>query len=98
MDERYDRPVSRGDLLFTIEMALRKAERFWPRKRVPGDHDRLKPAARAVVEYLELCGMRCFAKTPPPGHSTPDPWGALRKRGEDRDAPPEVKGDPSRGS
>ena len=98
MDERYDRPVSRGDLLFTIEMALRKAERFWPRKRVPGDHDRLKPAARTVVEYLELCGMRCFAKTPPPRHSTPDPWGASQKRGEDGDAPPEVKEDPSRGS
>ena len=38
MDENYDRPVSRDDLLFTVEMALRKASRFWPKKRVPGDH------------------------------------------------------------
>ena len=79
MDENYDIPVERGDLLFTVEMALRKAEGLWPRKYVPGDHDRLKPVARAVVEYLERCGMRCFARSPPPLHSTPDPWGALRK-------------------
>ena len=46
MDKNYNRPVSRGDLLFTIEMALIKAEGFWPKKRVPGDHDRLKPVAR----------------------------------------------------
>ena len=96
MDENYNRPVSRGDLLFTIEFALWKAERFWPKKRVPGDHDRLKPVARQVIEHLELCGMRCFAKAPPPRHSTPDPWGALRK-GDDEEhpAPPGVKGDPS---
>ena len=95
MDEIYNRPVSRDDLLFTIEMALRKAERFWPKKYVPGDHDRLKPAARAMVEHLELCGIRCFAKPPTRPHGTPDPWGTSRERGEDRDAPPEVKGDPS---
>ena len=84
MDEKYDRPVSRGDLLFTVEMALRKAERFWPKKRVPGDHDRFRPVAQRVVEHLELCGMRCFGKAPPPGHGTPDPYGASRKRGKDR--------------
>ena len=95
MDDEHDRPVSRGDLLFTVEMALRKASRFWPKKRFPGDHDRLKPAARAVVEYLELCGMRCYRRPPAPHHSTPDPWGASRERGEDCDAPPEVKEDPS---
>ena len=95
MDENYDIPVSRGDLLFTIEMALRKAERSWPKKRVPGDHDRLKPVARAVVADLERCGMRVFQRPPAPAHSTPDPWGASRERDEDRDAPPEVKGDPS---
>ena len=75
MDENYDIPVERGDLLFTVEMALLKAEGLRPRKYVPGDHDRLKPVARAVVEQLERCGMRCFAKPPPPLHSTPDPWG-----------------------
>ena len=79
MDDKYNQPVSRGDLLFTIEFALLKAERFWPKKRLPGDHDRLKPVARKVIEHLELCGMRCFAKAPAPRHSTPDPWGASRK-------------------
>ena len=81
MDDEYDRPVSRGDLLFTVEMALRKASRLWPKKRVPGDHDRLKPVARAVVEYLELCGMRCYWGPPATGHSTPDPHGAPRRSG-----------------
>ena len=98
MKENYDIPVSRGDLLFTIEMALRKAEGFWPKKRVPGDHDRLRPVAEAVAADLERCGMRVFQRPPAPPHSTPDPWGASRERAEDRDAPPEVKGDPSRGS
>ena len=79
MDENYDRPVSRDDLLFTVEMALRKASRFWPKKRVPGDHDRLKPVAAAVVAHLELCGMRCFSRARRRGHSTPDPYGALRR-------------------
>ena len=79
MDESYDRPVSRDDLLFTVEMALRKASRFWPKKRAPGDHDRLKPVAAAVVAHLELCGMRCFSREPAPGHSTPDPHGGSRR-------------------
>ena len=75
MDENYNRPISRGDLLFTVEMALSKAERLWPKKRRPGDHDRLKPVARKVVEHLDLCGMRVFGKPVGRGHSTPDPWG-----------------------
>ena len=95
MNDEYDRPVSRGDLLFTVEMALLKAEGFWPRKRVPGDHDRLKPMARRIVEHLELCRMRCYHRPPALHHSTPDPWGASRKRGEDGDVAPEVKEDPS---
>ena len=77
MDENYDRPVSREDLLFTVDMALRKASRLWPKKRVPGDHDRLKPVAKAVIDHLELCGMRCFWRRPAPRHSTPDPWPKL---------------------
>ena len=90
MDDEYPCPVARGDLLFTIEMALRKAERFWPKKRVPGDHDRLKPAARKVVEHLELCGVRCYRRRPVPGHGTPDFRGAEgRVGGRDRpDAAP----------
>ena len=79
MNENYNRPISRGDLLFTLEMALRKAESYWPKKRVPGDHDRLAPVARKVVEHMEMCGMRVFGKPPSPGHSTFDPWRAPRK-------------------
>ena len=82
MDENYNRRISRGDLLFTIEMALRKAKRYWPKKRVPGDHDRLAPVARKVVEHMELCGMRVFGKPLGHGHSTPDSLGALRQRRE----------------
>ena len=81
MDDKYNRPVSRGDLLFTVEFALWKAERFWPKKRRPDYHDRLKPVARKVVEHLELCGIRCFAKPPAPRHSTPDPWATPGKSG-----------------
>ena len=39
MSEKFDRPVSREDLLFTIERALRKASKLWPKKLLPGDHD-----------------------------------------------------------
>ena len=74
MAENYNRPISRDDLLFTVEMALRRAERFWPKKRLPGDHDRLKPVAREVVEHMDLCGMRVFGKPRGARHSTPDPW------------------------
>ena len=87
MSEKYDRPVSREDLLFTVEMALRKASKLWPRKRVPGDHDRLQPVARAVIAHIELCGIRCFSRAPGRQHSTPDPWGGLPRdtpEGDDR--------------
>ena len=32
MDENYNIPVERDDLLFTVEMALFKAQRLWPKK------------------------------------------------------------------
>ena len=82
MNEIYNRPVSHGDLLLTVEMALHQAERSWPKKRVPGDHDRLSPVAREVVAHLERCGMRVFQRPPRPPHSIPDPWAALRQDGE----------------
>ena len=69
------------DLLFTVEMALCKASKARPKRHRPGDHDRLKPVAKAVVDHLEFCEMRCFGKTPGRGHSTPDPWGGPRKKG-----------------
>ena len=79
MERRHSCPVSREDLLFTVEMALRKAERWWPKKRGPGDHDRLRPVAERVVAHLELCGLRVFRRPRGPGHSTPDPWAGSRK-------------------
>ena len=82
MPNDHDLPVSRDDLLFTVHMALRKAERLWPRRRLPGDHDRLKPVAEAVVAHIELCGMRCFRRGPEQGRSTPDPWGLKPELGE----------------
>ncbi|MCY4408705.1 MAG: hypothetical protein OXC15_20240 [Rhodospirillaceae bacterium] len=80
MSEKFNRPISREDLLSTVEMALRKASRLWPRRHRPGDHVRLKPVAKAVVEHIELRGMRCFGRAPGRGHSTPDSWGGLRKK------------------
>ena len=65
------RPVPRHEFLFDVEQALRKAAGLWPRKRVPGDHDRLRPVAQRIVEQLELCGIRCFRKPPHLGHSIP---------------------------
>ena len=72
MSEREDRQVSRAEMLSTIEMALFKARRLWPRSRVPGDHDRLKPMARAVSDHIELCGMRWIGRTAGNGPSASD--------------------------
>ena len=72
-------PVPRDDLKFTVEMALKKARRIWPRKHGPGDHDRFRPVADAIVAHLELCGIRCYRQPPAPGHSTPDPWAGSRR-------------------
>ena len=59
MPDDHDIPISRGDLTFTAHMALRKAEHLWPKRRLPGDRDRLKFVADAVVAHIELCGIRC---------------------------------------
>ena len=84
MSEEYEAPVSRHDVLFNVEMALRKASRLWPRKHVPGDHDRFRPLACAIVEHLELCGLQFFRKAPSPPHRTPHPTAGSRKpAGED---------------
>ena len=72
-------PVPRDDLKFTVEMALKKARRFWPQRQRPGDYDRFKPLADAIVAHLELCGIRCFRRPPAPRHSTPDPRAGSRE-------------------
>ena len=73
MPDDHDIPVSRDDLLFTVEMALRKAEQLWPKRRRPGDRNRLKLAADAVVDHIELCGMSCVRRVPDrrPHHAGP---------------------------
>ena len=81
MPQDQDIPVAWGDLAFTVHMALRKAEHLWPRRRRPGDHDRLKPVAEAVVDHIELCGIRCVRRPPGHGRGTPDPWDALPEPG-----------------
>ena len=86
MTDDPDISVSRDDLTFTVHMALRKAERLWPKRRLPGDHDRLKSVAEAVVDHIELCGMRCVRPAPTPRGSTPDPWGLMPELGERDDS------------
>ena len=65
------RPVSRHEFLFDVERALGRARKLWPRRRVPGDYNPLRPVANAIIEHLELCGIRCFRKPPPVGHGIP---------------------------
>ena len=64
MSEKFNRPISRKDLRFTVEMVLRKVSKLWPKKHPPGDHDRLKPVGEAVVDHIKLWGMRFFGKSP----------------------------------
>ena len=76
MHSQDSRPAPRDEVLFDIEMALRKEEKLWPKRYRPGDHNRFRPLARGILEYLELCGLRFARRPPAPGHSTPDFQGA----------------------
>ena len=71
MERKHTIPVSREDLVFSVDMALRKAERFWPKKRGPGDHDRLRPIAEMIADHLDLCGIKFFKRPrgPRPQHA-----------------------------
>ena len=84
MPQDHDIPISRDDLTFTVHMALRKAEHLRPKRRRPGDHDRLTLVADAVVDHIELCGIRCFRRAPERGRTTPNPWGLMPEL-EERD-------------
>lgn len=78
--------VAREDLLFSVKMAIFKTRRHWPKRRGPGEHDdaRIDLIATAVVEHLELCGIRCVKKGPASPYGTlaprPAPAGAGRRR------------------
>ena len=84
MHSQDSRPAPRDEVLFDIEMALRKEEKLWPKRYRPGDHNRFRPLARGILEYLELCGLRFARRPPAPGHSTPDFLGRGRNREEKR--------------
>ena len=73
MHREDSRPAPRDEVLFDIEMALRKGEKLWPKRHRPGDHNRFGLLATAVLEHLELCGLRFFRKPPRPLHSTHGP-------------------------
>ncbi len=98
MSENQDRPVTRESLLFDVEMALGKAEKFWPKGHRAGRHDRLRPAAMAVVDHLCLCGISFWRKPPLGGHKTPDPDEEARVLGQggcgDSNRTAAAKGDP----
>ena len=85
MPDEHDIPISRGDLTFTAHMALCKAEHFFPKRRRSGDHDRSKLVADAVVDHIELCGIRSVRRAPERGRSAPDLWGAVPELEESDD-------------
>ena len=67
MEDRHTLPVARTELVLTIESALRESRHLWPKTWLPGDHDRHRPMALAIVDHLDLCRMRAFRRPPPPG-------------------------------
>ena len=69
---RHDRPVSRDELVSTVEYALQKKQGLWPKGRLPGHHDRFKPLACAIVDHMELCKYRCVGRMPGRGPSAND--------------------------
>ena len=64
MSEKFNRPAPREDLPFTVETALQKVSKLRPKRHGLGDRDGRKPGARSVLDRIELCGMRCFGKSP----------------------------------
>ena len=54
--------------------AVEKARRFCPQRQRPGDYDRLKLLADAIVADLELCGIRCCRQLPALRHRTQVSW------------------------
>ena len=67
-------PTPRDTVLLDIEMALGKGQGLWPKRYRPGDDERFRPMAEAILAYLELCGLRFFRRPPRTPHSTPDTW------------------------
>lgn len=47
MPQEYDVLVCREDLTFAVKMAQHKTDHLWPKRRRPGNHDRLELVADA---------------------------------------------------
>ena len=89
--QQAHRLVPSDELVFDVEQALRKVRRVLPRKVEPGSFDPFRPAARAIVEHLELCGIRCWRKPPLAPHGTglgPPDAGSKESQAGDREPPP----------
>lgn len=56
MHEKAGRLPQWEDILFTVETAQRKVCTLCPMRHLPGNHDRLEPGARSVVDHIELLG------------------------------------------
>ena len=84
MSKNHDHyPVTRDDLLFTLETALRKAAYLWPQRHDSGDPVpvRLEFTATAVLEHLDLCGIRCVRTAPAPLQGALGAWPPSRQGG-----------------
>ena len=64
------RPVTKEELVFDVNMGLRKARKLLPRRAEPLGVDPFRLAAQEVVEHLALAGVRCYRGPPGRLHST----------------------------
>lgn len=54
MPQEYDVPVRREDLTFAVKMARHKTDYLRPKRRRPGNHDRLELVAEAGMAARPL--------------------------------------------
>ena len=75
-------PAPRDEVLFDIEMALRKEEKLWPKRYRPATTTASgpSPAAFSSISNSAACGSP--RRPPAPGHSTPGFPGRGRNREE----------------
>lgn len=74
-DQNELEPAPRDDVLFSIRFALSKGFNFRPRKRDYGTAA-FDGWAKAILEQLELAGLRFFRRKPRPWHSWPPEGGS----------------------
>lgn len=69
-DQDQYEPVARDRVLFDIRFALSKGFVFRPRKRDYTVAD-FSGWAKAILEHMELTGLKFLRRKPPPLHSYP---------------------------